>query len=81
MEAQSPVAKVDDDWNENADPAAARGAQQRVGIGFAIERKIGGNAGAGLESRQPGDCGCGTFGALRVLRQTKGAPFGAQLFT
>src|SRR5713101_6936517 len=81
MKTQTPVAQVDYRRNEDADPAAARGAQQCGRIGFAIEGQIGSDPGAGLESRQPADGGRGAFRAMRVLRYPKAAPPGAKLFT
>ena len=63
MKAQTPVAQVDDDRNEHADPAALGGEQQRGRIGFAVEGQIGSDPGACLESWQPGDGGRGAFRA------------------
>ena len=81
LKTQAPVAQVDHDRDEDADPTPARGVQQRCRIGFAVEGQIGSDPGACLECRQPGDGGRGASRAERVLRQTKAAPFGAQLFT
>ncbi len=42
MKTQAPVAQVDHDRNEDADPATVRCEQQRGSIGFAVEGQIGG---------------------------------------
>ncbi len=80
MKTQAPVAQVDHDRNEDADPATVRCEQQRGSIGFAVEGQIGGDPRARPESCHAGDCGRGAFRAKRVLRILKGATLGAQLF-
>jgi len=81
LKTQAPVAQVDDDRDEDADPTPARGVQQRGRIGFAVEGQIGSDPGACLESWQPGDGGRSASRAERVLRILKEAALGAQLFT
>ena len=81
MKTQAPVAQIDDDRNENANPAAARGEHECGRIGFTVEGQIGGDPGACLEFCQSGDGARGAFRAKRVLRILKGAPPCAQLFS
>jgi hypothetical protein len=81
LKTQAPVAQVDDDRDEDADPTPACGVQQRCRIGFAVEGQIGSDPGACLESCQAGNGGRSAFRAKRILRGDKEAPLGAQLFT
>jgi hypothetical protein len=80
VEAQSTMAQVDDDGDEEAHATPPCRAKERRSIGFAIEREVDGDAGAEFECRQAGNSGGGEVGAQMMVCGGQCAPFGPQFF-
>jgi len=81
METQTPMAQIDDDRDEDADPTVPCGAHEGGGGGLTVEGQIDRHSGACLECGQSGHRRYGPIRALRMIRGRQRAALRAQLFT